>query len=134
MPSGGRFLPDEIKEDGPTFLIRGVLRKGVKQERVYIQIAVGDLISEEKEIKEVRDMAVTYEEFMEAVSYINDLTEHRFGLGPIEDGGTARKRAVIAARSAAASERDLKKSADIAGKVIHAADIMQRYDSGGVSI
>ncbi len=38
-------------------------------------------------------------DFYEACSYLNDLTEHRHGLGPIEDGGRPRTEAIKTARA-----------------------------------
>jgi len=40
---------------------------------------------------------ITINDFDEAVTLINDMTEHQFGSGPIEDGGSARARAIRAA-------------------------------------
>ena len=40
-------------------------------------------------------------DFYEAVEIVNDATEHRYGLGPIEDGGKPRERAISAARRVA---------------------------------
>ena len=40
---------------------------------------------------------ITPYDFALAVDVINDATEHQFGSGPIEDGGSARSRAIRAA-------------------------------------
>lgn len=47
-------------------------------------------------------------EFYDAVDVVNDATEHQFGMGPIEDGGPARERAIRAAKKVA---RDYPKQA-----------------------
>jgi len=50
-------------------------------------------------------------DFALAVDVINDATEHQFGSGPIEDGGSARSRAIRAALKIA--KQYPKEAADI---------------------
>lgn len=56
-------------------------------------------------------------DFYEAVDYLNDITEHRYGSGPIEDGGHALTRAISDARRLAADGSRYVKAATVEAAV-----------------
>lgn len=56
--------------------------------------------------------------FYDAVDLVNDVTEHRYGSGPIEDGGSARTRAIKAARAVA-------KTSPHKGQILAACNILE---------
>lgn len=63
-------------------------------------------------------------QYTAAVDFINDITEHRYGSGPIEDGGATTKKAIAAAK------RIAKGDPVLTAQVNHEAKVITDYQAG----